>query len=163
MRRDNLRAIVGLTVLDMRNRWVGISEISYLTEASSRQISSILSQIPDIDLEVDKNSWGKMIKLNADDAEVRRIWRYLMHWRYHIDDVFSVIEGMLPDTGWVSIRDIAAEAHIMQRDVIACLEMMPDEIQTKGAKKQMMCRRIGDHDVSEHKGAADAGDGVAER
>ena len=163
MRRDNLRAIVGSTVLDLRNRWVSIVEVTYLTEASARQISSILSQIPDIDLESQHTVWGRSIKLNADDEEARRIWRHLMHWRYHVDDVYVHLYGIIPVTGWISIRDLASEAHMIQSDVIKCLGWMGNDVQVKGANRQMMCCRIGDTDVSEHKGTAEPGDLVSER
>lgn len=162
MRRDNLRAVVGATVLDLRNRWVSIVEITYLTEASARQISSILSQIPDIDIESQHAKWGRSIKLNADDAEAKRIWGYLMHWRYHVDDVYGILLGLIPRTGWISIRDLAAEARMMQSDVVKCVEWLGDEVQVMGTKKQMMCRRISGSDVSEYQGDPDAGDIVAE-
>lgn len=162
MRRDNLRAVVGATVLDLRNRWVSISEITYLTDASARQISSILSQIPDVEIESHYNSWGRSIKLNADDEEAKRIWAHLMHWRYHVDGVYDVLLDFVPDTGWISIRDLALQAHMMQADTIKCLEWMDGEVQLKGTGKQMMCCKVNT-DVSEHNRASDAGDLVAER
>lgn len=162
MRRDNLRALVGATVLDFRNSWVSIGEITYQTEASARQISSILAQIPDVDLEFQHHPWGRSIKLNADDAEARRIWAHLMRWRYHIDDVYGVLYGIIPRTGWVSIRDIASETRMMRTDVEKCIAWM-DDVQVKGTNKQMMCRRLSGEDVSEYQGASEPGDIVSER
>lgn len=161
MRRDNLRAVVGSAVLDMRNRWVSISEISFLTEASARQISSILSQIPGIDMESQHAEWGRSIKLNADEKEAKRIWGHLMHWRYHKNDVYGELTELIPEAGWISIRDLAAEVHMMQSDVVKCVEWMRDDLDIKGTNKQMMCRLLGGEDVSEYQGTPDTGDIVS--
>lgn len=158
MRRDNLRALVGETVLDVRNRWISIPEISFLTEASARQIAAIISQIPDIEVESVHAEWGRSIKLNADEAEARRIWGHLMRWRYHIDDVYGELISNIPRTGWISLRDLASSMHMMQADVCKTVEWMTDKVDSKGQKKQMMFRLIGDDDVSEYSGTPDPGD-----
>lgn len=162
MRRDNLRALVGSTVLDMRNRWVSVTEISFLTEATPRQISAILSQIPGADVESGVEEWGRAVRLNADDAEAKRIWAHLMYWRYHCDDIYGTLESRIPYAGWISVRDLASEMGMLHADVARCLEWM-DGIDVKGTKKQMMCHRIGDYHVSKYQGASDTGDVGSER
>ncbi len=170
MRRDNLRAVVGAEMLKYRNRWVGLTEISYSTEASPRQVSSILSQIPDAKMEFIHCEWGRAVMLSADDEEAKRIWGHIMFWRYHIDDVYGLLLDRIPASGWISIRDLAADAHMMQADVLECVKWMGDAVQTKGTNKQMLCHRTTEqvsqeirYDVSEHKGAAIAGDVGTER
>ncbi len=163
MRRDNLRAIVATEILKNRNKWIGIVDISYETDASPRQISSILSQIPDVNLEFEQREWGRAVRLNADEEEAKRILTHIMYWRYHIDDVFDTLLNGIPTTGWISIHDLAAGAHMMQADVVMCIEWMRGDVQTKGTNKQMLCHRAGEYDVSEHKGAAVASDIGTER
>ncbi len=163
MRRDNLRAVVGSEILKHRNHWIGIMDISYETDASPRQISSILSQIPDALVEFEQREWGRAVKLNADDEEAKRIWAHIMYWRYHVEDVYSLLLANIPSTGWISIHDLAAGVHMMQADVVICIEWMRDDVQTIGTNKQMLCHRIGEYDVSEHKGAAVASDIGTER
>ncbi|DBA35574.1 TPA_asm: hypothetical protein vir335_00018 [Classicovirus victor] len=163
MRRDNLRAMVGAAALETRNRWISVAEISYLTDASARQISAILSQIPGIQMESQHAEWGRSIMIIADDEEAKRIWGHLMKWRYHIDDVYDLLESCMPSSGWMSIRDLSSDTGMMQSDVLKCIAWMGDEVILKGSKRQMMCRRAGDNDVSECVGDSVAGDSVAEQ
>ena len=65
MRRDGMRVNVGLVVLENCNRWIDVSEISYLTGATPRQISTVVGQMEGIKVTVERAEWGKRMLVEA--------------------------------------------------------------------------------------------------
>ena len=140
MRRDNLRVSIGLGLLNNRNDWISVSELSYATGATARQIGAAISQMGEINVVSEHAEWGKKLMLVADDNEARRLWIFLMHWRYHTEDVCKDVYNSIPISGWISLRDLAEENHMMQPDVLQAIEYMTD-VSSKGTGKQIMFKR----------------------
>ena len=147
MSKNNLRIKIGLTLLSVPNRWIAISEIAYLSGASVRQVQSALSHIPDIHIQYERTEFCKNIYLDADTPEQRRIFTYLMTWRYKDPNVLTKVLDHIPLNAWVSCKDLSLETGVHQTDLRRMLdgsqsvEMKPS---SESSKIQMYRRCTGE-------------------
>ncbi|MGN0098306.1 MAG: hypothetical protein ACI38Y_03145 [Candidatus Methanomethylophilaceae archaeon] len=162
MRRDGMRVNVGLAVLEKRNSWVNVAEISFETGATFRQVSAVMRQIPDIDLNIEEVEWGRRMYLAADEEEATRIWVYIMHWRYKTDDILSLIRECIPYAGWISNRDLTVETGVTLADLETAAQKMKD-VEYRHEGKMTFFRKTGEDGVLEHNGVAKSSDGIIGR
>ena len=162
MRRDGMRVNVGLAVLGRRNTWFDVAEVSFETGATFRQVSAVMRQIPNIDLNVEEVEWGRRMYLAADEEEATRIWVYIMHWRYKTDDILALIRECIPYAGWISNRDLTFETGVSLADLETAAQKMKD-VEYRHEGKMTFFRKTGEDDVLEHNGVAQSGDGIIGR
>lgn len=142
MRRDNLRVDIGLKLLESKNEWISVSELSYATGATARQIGAAVAQMNGADVRSEQAEWGKKLMLVADTDEEKRLWVFFMRWRYHVDNICDDLHGSIPYSGWISLHDLAEEHGMVQRDVIRTVSYLGD-VSSKGTGKQIMFKRNG--------------------
>ena len=159
MRRDGMRVNVGLAVLENCNRWIDVSEISYLTGATPRQISTVVGQMEHVKVTIERTEWGKRMMAEASPEEMLSAWVYVMRWRYGLDDIIETVRNFIPYAGWISNRDLTTETGVALADLIE-VSKRANDIVYKPEGNITLFRRLGDDDVFEHNGAPQPGDRV---
>ena len=159
MRRDGMRVNVGLVVLENCNRWIDVSEISYLTGATPRQISTVVGQMEGIKVTVERAEWGKRMLVEASPEDMLHAWIYVMRWRYGLPNIIDTVRNSIPYAGWISNRDLTTETGVAAADLIE-VGKRADDIVYKLEGNITVFRRLGDNDVFEHNGAPQPSDRV---
>lgn len=162
MRRDGMRVMVGLSILSHRNQWINISEISYETGASSRQISTILGQLRYMDISRESHEHDRLLYARCEEEDVARAWTHIMRWRYGHDDVLAVLHSCIPYAGWISSRDLTLETGVALADLEIASGYMGDVVYRKQGNLTLF-RRVGENDVFADNGTSEPGDLVTQR